>query len=74
MKVYLFLGYSVYLLMFFPALVVQQIQRRPAPVAGFSYGSLVTGIWSCFFYFFFYWEIKAHPSLLSPSYSRWFCS
>lgn len=51
MKVYLFLGYSVYLLMFFPALVVQQIQRSPAPVAGFSYGSLVTGIWSCFFFF-----------------------
>lgn len=53
MKVYLFLSYSVYLLMFFPALVVQQIQRRPAPVAGFSYGSLVTGIWSWFFFFFF---------------------
>lgn len=32
----------------FSAFLVQRIPRRLAPVAGFSYGSLVTGIWKRF--------------------------
>lgn len=44
--IYTFLARSIF--SYFAAFVVQQIQQRPKPTAGFSYGSLATGIWRTF--------------------------
>lgn len=46
---------------YFSACLVQQIPHGLAPTAGFSYGSLVTGIWKRF-----YWKLERHLSLLFP--------
>ena len=52
MEICMFFSGTLSIFLFFlSAFAVQQIQWRPTPMAGFSYGSLVTGIWGSFFFF-----------------------